>query len=278
MSTAADIEYMGAVVEGEVVDTGQEVEVRVAALRGLPAESQVQAVTVLVSDAYTRMLAASAIHDLPGIRHIKAEASTLQEIAKQLRLGKEMQLNTAEFVRRVERALGVAIRVGQERGEVRSKARPGNQHRPPTEQEVQDFLSKPTPTDFANPGELHTGRRSGIYDMTDGVSDEQFDDALEEARDEGNLSRANVARKARAKAQSEPTPSPKPEPERKVRKTAAARKVMDDIAITVNSLVFVVNDTDPAEVDYGNHKADVESIFQGLAVIKKFLNKVKEQS
>lgn len=31
--------------------------------------------------------------------------------------------------------------------------------------------------------------------MTDGVSDEQFETAIDEAKDEGNLSRANVVRK-----------------------------------------------------------------------------------
>ncbi len=37
--------------------------------------------------------------------------------------------------------------------------------------------------------------------MTDGVSDEQFEEALTEAREEGNLSRANVARKCKDRAQ-----------------------------------------------------------------------------
>lgn len=39
--------------------------------------------------------------------------------------------------------------------------------------------------------------------MTDGVSDEQFEEALTQAREEGNLSRANVARKAKSKARKE---------------------------------------------------------------------------
>lgn len=36
---------------------------------------------------------------------------------------------------------------------------------------------------------------SGIGDLTDGVTDEQFEGALTDARAEGNLSRANVVRK-----------------------------------------------------------------------------------
>ncbi|MBE5512524.1 hypothetical protein [Mycobacteroides abscessus] len=45
-----------------------------------------------------------------------------------------------------------------------------------------------------------TNTHGGIYDLADGVSDEQFEEAITEARAEGNLSRANVARKCKDKA------------------------------------------------------------------------------
>lgn len=58
-----------------------------------------------------------------------------------------------------------------------------------------------SPMDFCGRTELHgKNGREGIYSMTDGVTDEQFEQALAEARAEGNLSRANVARKAQDKA------------------------------------------------------------------------------
>ena len=41
------------------------------------------------------------------------------------------------------------------------------------------------------------GNGAGIYAMTDGVSDADFEDAIGEAKAEGNLSRANVVRKIR---------------------------------------------------------------------------------
>lgn len=54
--------------------------------------------------------------------------------------------------------------------------------------------SKSFPRDFAKPDELAgTGNHPGIYDLTDNVSDEQFEEALKEAKEEGNLSRTNVA-------------------------------------------------------------------------------------
>lgn len=68
-------------------------------------------------------------------------------------------------------------------------------HVPATEENRDTVIS--TPTDYAAPHEL-SGEPAGcgIYAMTDGVSDEQFEEAITEARDEGNMSRANVARKA----------------------------------------------------------------------------------
>lgn len=84
-------------------------------------------------------------------------------------------------MRRAERGIGIAIRRGQEEGTVMKPGDVGaarEQHR---------LL----PSEIAPVHELHRGS----YAVTDGVTDEQFDAALEVARVEGNLSRANVVRK-----------------------------------------------------------------------------------
>ena len=46
---------------------------------------------------------------------------------------------------------------------------------------------------------IETGNAS-VYDISDGVSEEEFEQAIEDARSEGNLSRANVVRKIRQQA------------------------------------------------------------------------------
>ncbi len=48
-----------------------------------------------------------------------------------------------------------------------------------------------------SPTELFKGanERTDVYKITDDVTDEQFEEAITEAKDEGNLSRANVVRK-----------------------------------------------------------------------------------
>lgn len=272
------------VLEGEVVEVTTDVEVRVAALRDLPAESQVHAVTVMLSDARTRLLAASAVHDLPGIREIKACAATLQEIAKQLRLGKDMQLEAAEFVRRAERAIGVGIRDGQRNGtvltdsEVLSNAAIRRDIKLGRSTKTsEELVDKSAPTDFAERGELSGNAckgQFGIFGMTDDVTDEQFEQALAEARDEGQLSRANVARKARARARGE---SPPPPPAPKVRKTARARKLIAHMSIDLHNYALAVAELDFAEVDAAEAHTDIMHMFNSIGVIRSFLKKVNKQ-
>ncbi|WP_457149740.1 hypothetical protein [Mycobacteroides abscessus] len=181
--------------EGEAIDVlPSEVESKVVALRALDGDSQAAAVTVMLSHSRTGLLAAIAAQDLPQIVEWKAKASAISEVTKQLRLGKEMALDATEFVRRAERGLGVAIREGQGRGEILRKGQRADQ--------VDPLNCPARPTDYATEDELQNrAAGGGIYAMTDGVSDEQFEEAITESRVEGNLSRANVARKCKVKAQ-----------------------------------------------------------------------------
>jgi hypothetical protein len=123
--------------------------------------------------------------DIDQIAECKSQAEAVRVYTMSRQLGKDAQLSATEIVRRAERGIGVAIRRGQETGKVRRQGQ-GRGH---TQQ-------LPKPTDFASHDEL-MGNQAGIYDMTDGVSDEEFEDAVAEAKAEGNLSRANVVRKAR---------------------------------------------------------------------------------
>ena len=263
------------------------IEAQLDWLRPLSPEQQMRGVTTLLSNTRTGLLAAIAAHDLPGIIEGKARASAIQEIAKQLKLSRDICDDATEFVRRAERGLGVAIREGQDRGEILKKGEGGGPRSNYTRQGKPVCISSSTeeqdvrlaPTDFCGKTELHgkTGQE-GIYAMTDGVTDEQFEEAIAEARSEGNLSRANVARKSKAKAHplAEPEPAPQ-EPQKKVRKTAAGRRVMENLAIDINSLVFVINETNPQEVDAELHKSDIADIRAGLGVIRKFLKEIEKE-
>lgn len=126
----------------------------------------------------------------------KAEIATAAEATKQLNLSKEIQLDAQEMVRRAEYALGKAIRKGQAEGSVTQSVRVTGGG--PTRR-VQNMNSS-SPVEFIPHGQ----DRADIYQMVDNAAtDEEFDDALAEAKAEGNLSRANVVRKVRVNKSSE---------------------------------------------------------------------------
>ena len=126
----------------------------------------------------------------------KAEIATAAEATKQLGLSKEIQEDAAEMVRRAEYAIGKAMRRGQAEGTIRTAAgnlTPGRGN--PLNEVHVGAVRNPAPADFI-PGRVE---RADSLDMAD-AGDEAFEAALSEARAEGNLSRANVARKAREKS------------------------------------------------------------------------------
>jgi hypothetical protein len=87
----------------------------------------------------------------------------------------------------------VAIRRGQQGGEIAKRGdrgRPGVHGGNPNDRHDDHLRS--TRSLFR-----HGDERADTYAMTDGVSDADFEDALGEAKAEGNLSRTNVVRKIR---------------------------------------------------------------------------------
>lgn len=281
MSDADLDELNGDVIEQPLAVLPPSVDDKVKALSTLDGESQARAVTALLSHSRTGLLAAIASQDLKGIVEFKAKASAIQEMSKQLRLGKEMQLDAAEFVRRAERGLGVGIREGQENGTVAKSGDIGGIPPGARSRTVVDLLK---PSELAQKHELH-GRggesRTGIYAMTDGVSDEQFEEALAEAKDEGNLSRANVARKAKAKA--EHTPDPKPEPAKKPAEPAVRPKgkkfnsanIIRETSIALEGLVMGVELAYIDDLDTDELKPYIDSINSSLRTLAKFSKGLK---
>jgi len=297
------------VIEGEVLEgtfrrrernAGRVVDVlppskdeKLAAMSRMTPAEQVDHVTEMLVHSHAGLLVALAAQDLPGIAEAKQKAATIQEIAKQLRMGKDMQLHAAEFCRRAERGLGVAIREGQERGEIlrpKEAVTPRNQHS--TAVTDQAKYGKPRPTDYATAGELYASR-GGIYDMTDGVSDEQFEAALAEARAEAEvadnsghyaLSRANVARKAKAKAgKSKQDVSAHPSDEPVKPSEPASRQFKKDSTEMVDTINHMLQgavqtlgyaraaDVDPAQA--GRLRTEIST---SLLAIKRFVREMPD--
>lgn len=167
------------------------VHVQPAALEQLDPGSREAAVTAYLSHARDQLALAVQATGPEAVAALKAEIATAAEATKQLGLSKEIQTDAQEMVRRAEYALGKAIRAAQERGEISTRqghAFNGNQHTGGVVQErnytkVKDF--------FPEGGEtLHQ-----VMSLSNDITEPEFDAAIADAKVEGNLSRANVARK-----------------------------------------------------------------------------------
>lgn len=174
----------GEVVHGEIV----------GALPALPDDA---AVLEAVADPGAYMVVAlgrakawleqARVTDLPDVVEAKARAEAIRCYTAQKELGHDAELSATEIVRRAERRIAQLVREGQEAGEIRPpkfKPRSSNpdDHRPSGS------------SYFKNDQE-----RTDSYELADGVPDDEFEKAIEEAREEGNLSRANVKRKVSQK-------------------------------------------------------------------------------
>lgn len=163
----------------------------------LDAAADPAAFVVLACERAKEWLAQALAHgEIEQIVELKSQAEAIRVYTAQKQMGHDAELAAAEIVRRAERGIGVAIRRGQEAGgiakpgDVGGRPRPGVRGSDPGEARGQHL---DRPTDFLGRDELS----NAAYPLTDGVSDDQFDSALEEAKAEGNLSRANVVRKVK---------------------------------------------------------------------------------
>lgn len=169
-----------------------------ADLKALPVASREHQVTLYLENARDRLSLAVEMTGPEAVASIKAELATMAEATKQLGLSKEIRDDATEMVRRAQYALGKAIRKGQAEGTVRCHGNAGSSGGRGRVYEVADDATpKASPYDFATHGELYGDGRAGgngVYAMAE-ATDDQFEDALAEAKDEGNLSRANIVRK-----------------------------------------------------------------------------------
>lgn len=146
--------------------------------------------------------------DIDDIVELKSQAEAIRVYTAQKQIGHDAELAAAEIVRRAERGIGIAVRRGQAAGEITAQHQGHNGpqrayqqtrngrtvtiHAQPRDGDVNATLKSPTEI-FADSYE-----RRDAYVMTDDVSDEQFEKAVDVAKAEQNLSRANVIRKVRA--------------------------------------------------------------------------------
>ena len=167
--------------------------------------------------------------EIEQIAEIKSQAEAVRVYTAQKQLGRDAQLAAAEIVRRAERGIGLAIRRGQQGGQIARRGDRGGRGAPgvhggnPGDRRG-DHLG--SPAGFFR----HGDERAGAYAMTDGVGDTDFEEVLGEARAEGNLSRANVVRKLRQRRGEPPAPDGQdPDPADKSPQAAARRRELTGV-------------------------------------------------
>jgi hypothetical protein len=201
---------------------------------------------------------ALANNDLDALVNIKGWAETLRVATMQKQLGKDAELSAAELVRRAERCIGLGIREGQARGAVA----------PPSRQvgagDRSAISMLPTPTEIT--GEAHA-TQSLIYDLADGVTDEQFEQAIKEAKAERNLSRLNVIRKVKGET---PPPPKRHEFHHRAPHVNAERIINESVAILEGVAAALALIEDVSSLDAEKRLAWLGAIREPLSAINHF--------
>lgn len=203
--------------------------------------------------------------DPTPIAEFKAWAATIEEATRQKKLGREIELDAAEMVRRAERGIGVAIRKGQAAGEIRLPSR--DLGKPPADGRP-DEMSKADPRQFFG----NSQEKTDSYVLSDTVTDEEFENVLTEAKAEGNLSRANVVRKVKGE---KPKPAGRPELLRKTRHHDSNR-IVEQTVIGLEGYVLAVDLIDFDALDRSQLAAWSGSLATSLQSLNRLSRRLKE--
>lgn len=237
-----------------------------AALERLDPLHQELAVTNMLGEARQWLAHAVEATEPRPAAQFKAMVATIAETTKQLGLSKEIQLDAIEMVRRAERGVGVAIRKGQDEGTVRKSGQVESRANQHGKVGVSADSDRSSPMEFAPRGELLGNGRANIYGMTDGITDEQFEEAITEAKAENDLTRANVVRKANGQ--------PKPEGNRhellKGTHHHDVARIVEQTALTLDGLLMGLNLIAPGTVSDESKAAHTEVMRAALQKINKF--------
>ncbi len=187
-----------------------------------------------------------AVHEglIDEIVEMKAQAEAVRIYTVTKGLGKDAVLTGTEIVRRAERGLGLAIRKGQDEGTIAKRGDSGfygNQHVGGQGHDVPKTSTRQ---------EFFTGSRDQQETYTEAdATDDVFEETIEEAKAEGNLSRANVVRKIKK----EPAPTKRPDVLRKTRLIDPNRVVAETVSalegLALGVGLIEVADVDPTRVD-----------------------------
>lgn len=213
----------------------------------------------LVDQARALLEQAKGLDGIAVVLEAKSRAEAIRVYVQQKDMGKEAELSAAEIVRRAERRIGELIREGQAEGTIR-----GNGQR--SSEAVHDDYSLSV-TEAA--GVNFRSQVTAMYDLVDDVPEEAFEEAIAEAKAEGNLSRANLTRKIK-----------KVPPPRGTRENPFLRKTrhIDSNRVIRELVGLAPQPTEVADfVDYSELDRDqIEGWIASLASSIRFLTAIKK--
>jgi transposase len=158
-----------------------------------------QSVVDFLENVQWMLDAALEMRGAADVAVVKAQVVMAETYARELKLSKDNRDKAAEMVRRSEWSLEQAIQRDKDAGLIKSQADGGGTYVPgqrgSSPRSATDRDDRPSAKDFFSNG----GERSEVFQMGQATR-EEFDKALEEAKAEGNLSRANVVRKVKGEA------------------------------------------------------------------------------
>lgn len=202
--------------------------------------------------------------NIDRVRDAKAIAVGYEAVIIEKELSLDAQLAATEIVRRCERRIGQLVREGQEEGLIRRQgqaAAPRNQHGPAV---------RPRGAEQQSPSEVFSNHKEAAdsYAMTDGVSDETYNQAVQEAREEGNLSRANVVRKVKGE-RSEPARSEWHHKKRHI----DSNRIIERFAAELDAATTGLDLIDPSAIDVEHKMQCVQSIQNSIRTIQREMRK-----
>lgn len=199
--------------------------------------------------------------DLAALCEMKGWAATLRTATMQKQLGKDAELAATELVRRAERCIALGVRAGQEAGDIRRRGDDCRVDLHPNDTKV-------SPAVWLG----GTGRSADQIRSLGGVADPEFEQAIEAAKGEGNLSRANVVRHVQG---TKPKPADRHEIHRRAPRVNADRIIDESIAMLEGIASGLALIEDAKSLDAVKRLEWIEALRQPLAAINRFTKELR---
>lgn len=203
---------------------------------------------------------------IDDVRNAKAIAVGYENVIREKEMAFDAQLAATDIVRRCERRVGELVRQGQDEGTITRRGSVGALPGPrsggqPGSKRGGDLVS--TAEIFSNNAE-----REDSYRLAD-ASTEEFEQAIEEAKAEGNLSRANVVRKVKGETPKPPERSEWHRGKRHINSNRIVSSLAAELDASTTGLDLIV----PEDIDVETKLEAVQSINNSIDTIRKAMRK-----